>query len=84
MRSLYYDLMSISHSKTAHMKKKKMVDKLPVGKCIEVDVNKRTATMHYSCSLLTGDKIWPVDEQLSVFFLFYWPKLIFATIECMF
>ena len=39
-----------------------------------VDVNKRTATTH-SCSLLLGDKIWPLYEQLSIFLIFYWPHL---------
>ena len=35
-----------------------------------LDVNKRTITTH-SCNLL----YWPQYEQLSLFYLFYWPHL---------
>ena len=37
-----------------------------------VDVNMRTDSM---LRLIIGDKIWPQYEQLSIFFLFFWPHL---------
>ena len=39
-----------------------------------VDVYKRTVTTH-SYSLPIGYKNWPLYDQLSIFFLFYWPHL---------
>ena len=41
-----------------------------------VDVYKRNVTTHFNYSLLyIGDKIWPLHEQLSIFFLIKWPRL---------
>ena len=37
-----------------------------------LDFNKRTVTTH---SHRIGNKIWPLYEQLSIFFHFYWPHL---------